>query len=89
MGVDGMSKRTHIVKVCLNDEEMLDIQAQALAQDMPPAEVVRRNCVTFMWGILGQAQRRRNKTRGAEESLKRTDFQDTQTDWRALEADTR
>jgi hypothetical protein len=84
-----MSKRIHVIKVCLNDEELLDIQAQAIAQDMPPAEVVRRNCMNFMWGILGQAERRRNKTRGPEESLKSTDFQDTQTNWRALEAATR
>lgn len=72
-----MSKRTHPVKVMLTDEEMLDIQRMALAQDMPAGEVVRRNCMSFMWGILGLADRRRKRDRGADEELNGRDFRDT------------
>lgn len=70
-----MTKRTNPVKVLLTDEELIDVQRQALAQDMPVSEVVRRNCMMFMWGILGSAQRRRNRNRGADEELSGDDFQ--------------
>jgi len=72
-------KRVHAVKVMLTDDELLDLQRQALAQDMPVGEVVRRNCLAFMWGILGLAERRRNRKRGADEELQRDDFQ--QSGW--------
>ena len=69
-----MSKRVHAVKVMLTDEELIDAQRQAMAKDMPAGEVARRNCMSFMWGILGVASRRRNKTRGEDEELTGTDF---------------
>jgi hypothetical protein len=61
----------------LTDEELLDVQRQAIAQDLPPAEVVRKNCMAFMWGILGTADRRRQRNRGADEELLGTDFADS------------
>jgi len=71
------SKRTNPVKVMLTDEELLDVQRQALAQDLTAGEVVRRNCMAFMWGILGTADRRRQRNRGADEELTGADFADS------------
>lgn len=67
-------KRTHAVKVMLTDSELIDVQRQALAQEMPVGEVVRRNCMSYLWGIFGCAERRRNRNRGADEELDATDF---------------
>jgi hypothetical protein len=71
------SKRTNPVKVMLTDEELLDVQRQALAQDLSPGEIVRKNCMAFMWGILGTADRRRQRNRGADEELIGADFHDS------------
>ncbi len=71
------SKRTNPVKVMLTDEELLDVQRQALAQDLSAGEVVRKNCMAFMWGILGTADRRRQRNRGADEELIGADFSDS------------
>lgn len=73
-------KRVHAVKLLLNDEEMIDLQRQAIAMDMPVAEVARRNMVAHMWGILGQACRRRNRHRGADEELQGSDFLHSELD---------
>lgn len=67
-------KRVHAVKVMLTDSELVDVQRQAIAQDMPVGEVVRRNCMSHLWGILGLAERRRNGNRGADEELSAADF---------------
>jgi hypothetical protein len=69
-----MSKRVHPIKILLDDEEMLAIHRQCLAQDMKPAEVVRRNCMSFMFGILGLADKRRQRNRGVDSELIGTDF---------------
>jgi hypothetical protein len=69
-----MSKRVHAVKVMFTDSELVDVQRQAIAQDMPVGEVVRRNCMSLLWGILGQADRRRQRNRGADEELDGADF---------------
>lgn len=77
MRTSSHSKRTNPVKIMLTDEELLDVQRQAIAQDMTPGEVVRKNCMAFMWGILGTADRRRQRNRGADEELIGRDFHDS------------
>ena len=75
---DRMSeKRTHAVKVLLNDAEYIELLEQATAQDLDKADIVRKGWLHFTFGSVGLARRRAQQSRGADAELSRTDFLDS------------
>jgi hypothetical protein len=47
------SKRVHVIKVCLDDDEMLDVGALAAADDRSPSQLVAHMARTAMYGRIG------------------------------------
>ncbi len=70
-------KRTHAVKVMLDDEEMLTLYEQATAQDLDRADVLRKGWLRDTFGSVGLALRRAQQSRGADEALQVQDFIDS------------
>lgn len=67
-------KRVHAVKVLLSEDELLDATRQAIAQDLPVADVIRRGWLQSIYGTLGLAMRRAKQSRGSDEELSARDF---------------
>jgi hypothetical protein len=70
-------KRTHAVKLLLNDEEFIQLMEQANAQDLAAADVLRRAWLRDTFGSVGLARLRAKRARGDDSELQRTDWVDS------------
>ena len=65
------------MKLMLREDELATAQAQAIAQDLPVSEVIRRGWLLATHGTMGLAKLRAKRTRGSDEFLEDQDFQAT------------
>ncbi len=70
-------KRTHAVKVLLNDEEYIQLLEQSQAQDLAAADVLRRAWLRDTFGSVGLAWLRAKRSRGDDSELQLTDWIDS------------
>jgi hypothetical protein len=62
-------KRLHVVKMMFDDEQMLDLQRVAAAKQRSLADLCRVEVLNAMYGILGRAERRRQRNESPSQVL--------------------